>query len=78
MAGEPEHGKGEQADVHAGDHQQVIDASLLEFFADVAQQQRVITDHHGGKDRGVFMIPGTLGAGDVRENAAADGVAKAG
>ena len=59
-ARQPENGERQQGHIHARDHQQVINAGLLEFFADVAQEQRIVAHDHGGKKRCVFVVPQTL------------------
>ena len=46
-----------QGHIHAGNHQKVIDAGLLEFFTDIAQEQRIIAHDHGGKNSSVFAAP---------------------
>ncbi len=70
-ASQPEDGEGQNANVHTRNHQEVVDAGFLKLIANIAQQKRVVADHHGGEQRGIIALPESTCC-NVLENTAAN------
>src|SRR5579859_7145438 len=60
----PEDDEGEDADVHAGDDEDVVSTGALVVGAGVAIDERLFADHHGVKQSGFARRPELVNLGD--------------